>query len=151
MKCYSEEILQHFYDGECKPDEQAGIEEHLVACPGCRKQLDTIAARSTNIKEAFNTLITNKDEPIEIPEFIKPMERQNNGRKRLVWMASAASVIGFIISLHFIHQNNNSASVSFYQPMESSIDANQTISDQEITMQYIDESGNILNLDSNLF
>jgi hypothetical protein len=35
--------------------------------------------------------------------------------------------------------------------MESSIDANQTISDQEITMQYIDESGNILNLDSNLF
>lgn len=151
MKCYSDEVLQQFYDGECTNEQHSEINQHLKNCVTCQNQLNSISTRSVEIKSLFNSLIPDDNKKVVIPNFITPIKPQRKGRKNIAWLVSAASIIGILLTVHFFLQSKDNPSITIYQSMESNIDANQPISEQEFTMQYIDESGNIINLDTNLF
>lgn len=65
MKCINEEKLWEYLDNELKEEEALQVEEHLVKCPHCSKDLDELMFFNTQFGQAINELKEDKINPIK--------------------------------------------------------------------------------------
>ena len=57
MKCKEvKPLLLRYLDNAVNPGERISIESHLSACPGCRGELDELAATERELRQAFRTM-----------------------------------------------------------------------------------------------
>lgn len=143
MRCIDPDLIQMYIDKEVTLEEELMIKDHLKQCQACATRFNNQLQMVTQVKDTIN-LITN--ETIEIPEFTIPekqKKRHANINRRLIYGVAAACII--ILILITFHTNNrvDENSEYFMQLVEYEYDANRTLSEQELVIEFIDPNGNL--------
>lgn len=140
MKCFSEELLQIYIDGECSKEEFILINEHLSKCDECSNSVIDARKRSETIKKQINALA---GEIREIPDFSGITEQRKlplTKRKKLIYTLSAACIL-LVAALGMYHWESSKRQKSaIYYSIEYEIDANKPLTDQDMVMYITSES-----------
>lgn len=148
-KCFSDEILQFYVDGELSRNEHEKLEKHLSECEYCKAKFQ----EKKNLIELLNNGIPSvHHNEIIIPDFYPPETQKTGGRKKtqVYWWSAAAILI--LISF-FLVKNINEPDVILeyvFQEMNDEIDANKPWNEQSTTLYILDESGEIIDKIENL-
>jgi predicted anti-sigma-YlaC factor YlaD len=95
-----EQLIPRSCAGDLTPEEQQALEQHLTACPMCRREQERYAA-------TLNLLQSADDEPVPRHFFVYPEERLDNlwqlfRRLTLQWQVATAGVASLVLLLGVI-------------------------------------------------
>ncbi len=140
MKCFSEELLQIYIDGECSKEELIIINKHLRKCDECSNSVIEARKRSETIKNRINRLA---GEIREIPVFRGIPEQKKlllSKQKKQIYVLSAACIL-LVAALGIYHWESPTHQKStIYYSIEYEIDANKPLADQEMVMYITSEN-----------
>ncbi len=138
MKCFNEEIIQRYIDGETSVKENDVIEKHLAACDECAQKVKEAKEKAENIK---HLIISMDVEPVGVPAFDYPKRRKisKHHPKRWLYVASIACVLVFAIL--YINRNEKDQEYYLSYEFESEFNANLPISEQDMTVRIYDSNG----------
>lgn len=143
MKCIDFELIQLYIDEELRPEEVLMIESHIKHCEACKAKISKQRKLATHVKDTLNLLT---EEPIDIPEFDIPKSPKKIHAlrsRRLIYGVAAACIA---VLLLIIFQNKDTAVENneyIMQIVEYDYDANRSLSDQELIIEFIDPEGNL--------
>lgn len=140
MNCLKPNIIQMYMDGETSQKEVELIEKHLSECNDCKERLKNQRFLSEKIKSAMNLLV--KD-PVEIPEWSKPVRKTRRLTTAVVSAISATCVVVIILLFAHPREQINIARIG----VVPEVNANKPASAQDMVIQVIDEKGNITEYD----
>ncbi len=139
MKCFSEDLLQIYIDGECSKEDFALISEHLRECEECSVVAAKAKKRSETMKKRINALAV---EIREIPDF-KAIPEQKvlllAKRKKLVYTLSAACILLAVVWGTHPWESQQRQDNAIYYSIEYEIDANKPLTDQDMVMYITSE------------
>lgn len=143
MRCIDSNLIQKYIDEELTPEEAVLIEGHIKYCKACKAKISKQRKLATHVKGTLNLLT---EEPIDIPEFEIPQNREKMQvlrSRRLIYGVAAACIA---VLLLIIFQNKDTAVENneyIMQIVEYDYDANRSLSDQELIIELIDPEGNL--------
>lgn len=143
MRCIDPDQIQKYIDKELTPEEELEIKGHLEHCEACATKTNNQLELATQVKDTINLL---KEEPIDIPEFKIPQNREKIHvltPRRLIYSVAAASILIVFILLFQSKETEAEDNEYFMQLVEQEYDANRSISDQEMVIEIIDPEGNL--------
>jgi predicted anti-sigma-YlaC factor YlaD len=145
MNCIKSELIQKYIDKAASEEEMVMVKTHLAICPECTAQLTEMHQRSERIKKAMNLLVSDDK---TVPGFIKPMKslqiREVTQRKRLISSLSAACVlICIVMVILFSSKTRPQQEIVVIHSCDQEINANKTVTQQEMEIQVIDNDGKI--------
>lgn len=138
MRCIDDELIQSYVDDELTPEEVVRIEGHLEHCEACKAKISKQRKLATHVKGTLNLLT---EEPIDIPKSPKKIHALRS--RRLIYGVAAACIA---VLLLIIFQNKDTAVENneyIMQIVEYDYDANRSLSDQELIIEFIDPEGNL--------
>ena len=143
MRCIDPDQIQKYIDNEVTLEEKVLIKDHLKHCQACATRTNNQLEMATQVKDTIN-LITK--ETIEIPEFAIP-EKQNKKHaiisRRLIYSVAAACIIILILIIFQPDNRVDENSEYFMQLVEYEYDANRTLSEQELVIEFIEPDGTL--------
>ena len=143
MRCIDSDLIQKYIDEELTPEEAVLIEGHIKHCKACTAKISAQLKLATRMKNTINLLTEN---PIDIPEFEIPQNRKKMhaiASRRHISIVAAACIT---ILLLIIFQNKETVVENneyYIQLVEHEYDANRSLSDQELIIEFIDPEGNL--------
>ena len=144
MKCFDEELIQQYIDGELTTEETGFVRQHLINCSECRNRTEQQRSTVVEMKAMLNHLVPAA-EP-EIPVFHKPemttIHKKKRNSYRHIWLTSAAAACLVAWIVFCPEQKETERESRFFYSIEGEYDANKTYLDQEINV--IDENGQIV-------
>jgi anti-sigma factor RsiW len=145
MNCIKTELIQKYIDQAASRKEINWVRKHLEVCPECNTRLTEIQLRSDRINKVINLLV---DENLAVPQFIAPSKplriRQETQRKRLILSLSAACILICIVTSIFFHWRTQlQQEILIVQPIDREINANQTVTQQQLGIIVIEKDGKI--------
>jgi anti-sigma factor RsiW len=141
MKCISDKIVQEYIDDELSSNDRIKLEKHLKTCEKCNSKVKHQRILANNIKATLNVL--GKTNISRIEKEKSKLEIKSTFRKRLLISASAAASILLFV---FVINNQVSKEAEPYvlvQTVESEVDANKSILQQNFVIKVIDNEGNV--------
>ena len=151
MKCFSEDAIQRFVDGELTEIEVKMVESHLAECSECKRKVEYQKQQSTDIKKVLNELVGEIPEMPKIESVIKKERAYVSRRRKFVYGMVAASVLWMLFLVSDWQQSKCSCDKIIYYSMDFEVDANKPISDQEITVKIIDQDGKPIERENMVF
>ena len=144
MSCIKDDLIQKYIDGETTENEISLIEEHLVNCEECATKVGRQQKLASSIKKGINLLTTEK---IVIPK-IAPAPGHTQKRlftgRRIIYIISAACILLFILTLTHKKEMRLRNDIVFKQFYDwDNYDANRTISQQPLVINFYDRKGYI--------
>ena len=141
MKCIKISLIQKYIDGEASSKEIVSIKNHLANCKICATKINHRKSLALGIKRAIN----NKTFDVKVLPTFKGIDqsfkRKTISRKEILYMLSAACVIGIAIFIFKKPRPEHKASIIY--TIGNEIDANKPVSKQQMIIQVIDEKGTI--------
>lgn len=143
MKCLDDELLQWFFDGECRQEEAIKVKLHLSQCLNCRRRYGALQTRVNSIHHAFEML---GSDTIDIP----PMPLPGPARKHIPMypkyilpLLAAAGVLLFIIVFNTKENNNMPGEPVLHSCFIGELDANKPVGQQELSFTVISPEGKV--------
>ena len=143
MKCIDEELIQKYIDVEATQKEVDLIENHIEICSVCADNIEKQRALTAFLKREINHLFED-DKTINIPEFVSPAAQVKPIRRKIkkwIYSAAAACLLFVIIYIGFLKEQKQEEYVLLFE-IGTEFDANQPISQQEMTITIIDINNN---------
>lgn len=141
MICIKNEIIQKYIDGETSPEELTLIENHLKSCSSCAQKIEHQKKLAIGIKNVLNEL---SDEIIKIPKFSAPKPKtKGNIKRRIIYTLSAACILFFVLIITKKKAPETRKEVTIIQSFEWEVDANQPVTNQQLSINVIDGDGNL--------
>ncbi len=144
MICIDNELLQRFFDGECRNEEAIEVKLHMSACQNCRHRYEALQTRVNSIHQAFGMLCSDN---IDIPPMPRPEPTQKRiplRRKYILPLLAAASILLFILVFNTKENNNMSVDQMSHSCFIGEFDANKPIYQQELSFTAISPDGKVL-------
>ena len=148
MNCFSEDTIQRFVDGELTEIEVKMVESHLAECSECKRKVEYQKQQSTDIKKVLNELVGEIPEMPKIESFSKRESSRVSIKRKFVYGMVAASVLWMLFLVSDWQQTKCSCEKIIYYSVDFEVDANKPISDQEITIQIINQNGKSIDCES---
>jgi predicted anti-sigma-YlaC factor YlaD len=142
MKCFSNELIQHYIDGEISEKQALNIENHIIECRSCANKIAQQRSLSIELKNSINILSTGI---VEIPTFTPqsiPTKKQYYLTKKIIYALSAACVLAFLFFRTPKTKNTQNDALIIYQ-IDMDFDANKPITDQDFIINIVDPEGNV--------
>ena len=143
MRCIDPDQVQKYIDEEVSPEEAVVIEDHIKHCEACAIRINNQLELATQVKDAINLLT---EETVDIPKFKIP-ESQKKWHpitsKRLIYSVAAACIIIIILIIFQTNDRVDENNEYYMQLVEYEYDANRTLSEQKLVIEFIDPNGNI--------
>jgi len=143
MRCIDPDQVQRYIDEEVTPEEAVMIEGHIKHCEACAIRINNQLELATQVKDAINLLT---EETVDIPNFKIP-ESQKKWHaitsKRLIYSVAAACIIIIILIIFQTNDRVDENNEYYMQLVEYEYDANRTLSEQKLVIEFIDPNGNI--------
>ena len=140
MNCLSDEVIQMFIDGEVPDEELIRLQAHISDCQFCAERIREQRELSQHVIASINNLV---GELHEIPGFTAP-HRKRFPRKKflygLVYPLAAACVVMFFLYFSLNKNYERGIDIFVLGGIESEIDGNLPISEQEVTFTVIESS-----------
>ncbi len=143
MKCLNDEIIQIYIDGETSAEENLQVKTHIESCQSCAQKVETLKARSIQLKTWMNTI--DKTD-IEIPVFSPSpivQRKRNTTLRKWVYAASAACIVILLTLFLQKPKENTNLMYSSYE-VAGEFNANLPLSEQEMEIVIISEDGKIV-------
>lgn len=140
MNCLSDELIQMYIDGEVSDSEMIRLKAHIGECRDCAQRVSEQRKLSQDVIASLNHLV---DDIPDIPEFIEPFRTRLPGKKylyRIILPIAAACIILFILVFSLDRNPEPGIDIMVLSGIESEIDGNLPISEQEITYTVIESS-----------
>ncbi len=145
MNCINEELIQRYIDGELDAAEVFMFQNHIENCMSCQEKSNRQVKIVAEIKKTIGNLV---EENIEIPEFKMNSKREPKrgiARNFFYDLSAAAVILTFVGIQVFQGENIKTEMIMMmtYQ-FESEYDANLPITEQEMSFEFFDENGKII-------
>ncbi len=143
MKCLDDELLQRFFDGECRNEEAIEVKLHMSACQNCRHRYEALQTRVNSIRQAFGMFCSDT---IDIPPMPLPKparKRISLPRKYIVPLLAAASILLFILIFNTKEHNNMTGDQMSQGCFIGEFDANKPVYQQELSFTAISPDGKV--------
>lgn len=145
MKCFSNELIQHYIDGEISGEQALNIKNHCAECSSCFNKIAQQRSLSIELKKSINIL---SSEIVEIPTFTPQSTRTKKQyylTKKIIYALTAACVLAFLFFRTNKTKNTQNNPLILYQ-MDMDFDANKPITDQDYIINIVDPEGNVSEL-----
>ena len=143
MNCIDPDQVQKYIDKEVSPEEAVLIEGHIKHCEACAIRIYNQLELATQVKDAINLLT---EETVDIPKFKIPKSQKKwhvITSKRLIYSVAAACIIIIILIIFQTNYRADESNEYYMQLVEYEYDANRTLSEQKLVIEFIDPNGNI--------
>ncbi|BAX81645.1 anti-sigma factor family protein [Labilibaculum antarcticum] len=143
MNCINDEFIQRYIDGELDVAENLILQDHIESCVACEAKLIRQVKIVAGIKEAIGNFV---DENIEIPEFKFTPKRgyKKSIVRKMFYDLSAASAILIFVGIQMFQEKDVQTELMIRYQFESEYDANLPITEQEMSFDFFDENGKII-------
>ena len=143
MNCIKDKTIQRYIDAESSPEEVVRIEKHIAICEKCAQKVDYQKKLSVSIKSTINRLSENDP---EIRKFTIPSVTEKKRlylRKRYIYSIAAACILLIVLFTYRNKRTEYPDETIIVNNFDWEIDANRTLSQQQLVLQVIDPEGNI--------
>ena len=145
MSCIKTELIQKYIDKAASAKETETVGKHLAVCRECTARLAEMQRRAGEVKKALNILAGDE---VAIPGFIAPVgiskTSETAGIKRYVFALLAASALIFaVMTVVFKLETRTSQQIVVVHPAGREINANQTVTKQQMVINIIDANGKV--------
>ena len=137
MNCLNEDKIQRYIDDELNNAEKLEVNQHLSACSECSHKAERQKQLSTEFKSAFNA---TSDIDIPIPDLYGSRTKAIT-KKRSLWINSVAAAL-LILFVLTPKEQQQTYELSSFQSFDFEMDANQPITEMEMTIHTYDKQGN---------
>jgi len=141
MNCFNEDLIQRYIDNEISESEKNFIEKHIKECDTCASKLEEQTSLSSFVKGEINSIYTDNK---AIP---KINIEQNEGKiiKLKDFIITLSVACSIVIGLFFFTRNNENEinNASIVQSIEFDIDANKTITEQDMIITVVGPDGEV--------
>ncbi len=143
MSCIKDKTIQKYIDAEASREEIIRIEKHIAMCERCAQKINHQKDLAQFIKSTINLLSENDPEIREIKISTDTVKKKLHSRKSYIYSIAAACILLIVLFTYRNKRPEYPYETTVVNNFDWEVDANKTITQQQLVLQVIDPEGNI--------
>jgi anti-sigma factor RsiW len=94
--------IQLYVDNELSGPQILELEAHLIDCPGCRRQYDSLRAAVDPVRAASPLYEVSERSFVRAQQVVLAHEKRQRSRHRLLCLSAAAAAVGGVVVLYWL-------------------------------------------------